>query len=66
MRGFSAAGLDIGIDSSPVMLALVGDGVLILGNGEVKLKDADRRFLDLTEPDGEDFPLKDVGGMTAS
>jgi hypothetical protein len=34
-----------------------GDCTFAFGKDEVKIKDADRRFLDLTEPEGEAFPL---------
>jgi hypothetical protein len=63
MRGLSAGGLDVGFGSSPTF---DDNGGLILGNAEVKFKDADRRFLDLTEPDGDAFPLRDADEMTIS
>jgi len=66
MGGHSACGLYMGLGSSLTALALASDGVLALGNGEGKFKDTDRRFRDLTEPDGDAFPLRDAGKIMAS
>ena len=66
MAGLSTCGLYKDLGSSLAAPALASDGVLALGNGEGKFKDTDRRFLDLTEPDGEVFPLRDAGKIMTS
>lgn len=66
VRGPSVGSLGECVESSLAALVLVDDSVLALGNGEVKIKDADRRFLDLTESDGQAFPLTDTGEIIIS